>query len=355
MLKSLIGSAMSMFWSFVMMGVILYLFSLLFVSQLSGFVIDALDSGEVDIDDKYVEDATRFFGSIGKCMLTLYQCASGGEDWGVPFRILLRTQNSILMSSFLLFIMFWTFAVMNILGGIFLEKTLSNSAQDREEAMLQKRKKDEDDTIALRELFASLDADSSGQSDGYLTKDEFLHYLQKEEVATFLSFLGIDVSDAEMFFNLLVNASDNEAIDANDFIDNCSKLKGTASSLDVALVSYELKLMRREIGEIRGQQSTPSLPKQMCTDFPLYDSEERGQYNDDHAESTLFFPIFLLARSQCRSPQRPREENMAGNEVPRENTQNTQDSTQSAALAMVAEMCGDDPSEKHYSPRSLNQ
>ncbi len=46
---------------------------------------------------------------------------------------------------------------MNILGGIFLDKILSNSQNDREEQALKKRRKDHDDLVTLRALFETLD------------------------------------------------------------------------------------------------------------------------------------------------------------------------------------------------------
>lgn len=82
---------------------------------------------------------------------------------GGALAVLDKTGNPVLTIMFLVFILFWTFAVMNILGGIFLEKTLSNSNSDREEMMLLKRRKDQEDTEALRLLFADLDLSGEGR------------------------------------------------------------------------------------------------------------------------------------------------------------------------------------------------
>jgi hypothetical protein len=119
MIQSIVGSAMSMLWSFVMMSLILYLFSLVFVSQLNDFLIEYVEDSP-DGEDKYVEDARTFFGSVGLSMLTLFMSASGGVDWVEPYTVLQKPGDVFLPSLFLMYILFWTFAVMNILGGIFL-------------------------------------------------------------------------------------------------------------------------------------------------------------------------------------------------------------------------------------------
>merc|ERR1712107_646933 len=75
--------------------------------------------------------------------------------------------------------------------------------------------------------------------------------MQKDEVMNLFWYLEIDVDDAEMFFKMLEKAGGGGAITLDDFISNCLKLKGLASSLDVALLGFDLKLMRREIAELR--------------------------------------------------------------------------------------------------------
>lgn len=67
----------------------------------------------------------------------------------------------------------------------------------------------------------------------------------------FFAALDVDIRDAEMFFTLLQEESGCDSIVADDFVDNCAKLRGTASSFDVTLISYDLKLLRRELCDVR--------------------------------------------------------------------------------------------------------
>merc|ERR1712232_554350 len=55
------------------------------------------------------------------------------------------------------------------------------------------------------------------------------------------------VKDAEMFFGLLEQTADSDAVPRDDFVDGCLKLRGFACSLDVALLAFDLKLLRRDL------------------------------------------------------------------------------------------------------------
>merc|ERR1711879_1016408 len=99
-----------------------------------------------------------------------------------PYAVLQHT-GDIIPAIFFTFILFWSFAVLNILGGIFLEKTLSSANADREELALQKRRKDQEDTEALRKVFSDLDR---------ITHDEFHSLMEQDEITSLLWFLGIN-------------------------------------------------------------------------------------------------------------------------------------------------------------------
>merc|ERR1712110_360172 len=104
-----------------------------------------------------------------------------------PYAVLQQT-GDIVPAIFFAFILFWSFAVMNILGGIFLEKTLSNANADREELALEKRRKDQQDTEALRKAFSDYAPDEA--SDGMLSHEEFHNLMGQESIINLLWFLG---------------------------------------------------------------------------------------------------------------------------------------------------------------------
>jgi hypothetical protein len=278
LVQSLVTSAGSMLWSFLMMFLFLYLFSLVFVSQLNTFLIMYVKTDRVD--EQFLQDTKWYFGSVTSSMLTLFMSVSGGLDWQEPYMLLVKS-GPTLPAAFITFVLFWTFAVMNILGGIFLEKTLANARADREELALQERMKEKEDQQALRRVFSALDV----SGDGFLTHDEFQSLMQKDEVVNLLWYLEINIEGLEMFFKMLEKAGGSGTVTLDDFIDNCFKLKGMASSLDVALIGFDLKLLRRELAEIRGLKHSEIRGLQSLNSFTdLGDLVDNANTDDANAD-----------------------------------------------------------------------
>jgi len=80
--------------------------------------------------------------------------------------------------TFCIFQIVFSFAVLNVIGGIFLEKALANAQPDREQKALQKKRKDQEDLRALKELFEELDF----EGDGCISKEELISHLTDEAV-----------------------------------------------------------------------------------------------------------------------------------------------------------------------------
>jgi len=180
-------------------------------------------------------------------MGTLYMCTSGGLDWFIIFKLVGTPESGPFLQLMMVGFMFLnTFALMNILGGVFLEKALSNSQPDREAMALKKRRRDREDIEALRLLFDELDY----ESDGFLSQEELFGNLQREEVRAYLAALDVEVRDIKMFYDILAtDGIDGELINASDFIELCTRMRGAASSIDLAGVSFQLKALRREVQE----------------------------------------------------------------------------------------------------------
>merc|ERR1711990_373030 len=73
----------------------------------------------------------------------------------------------------------------------------------------------------LRHLVAELDTDSSGS----IRHEEF-QKLEKGKLKAHLSVLGLDMRDAQMFFSLLAECSEDSEVDIESFVTGCMRLKG---------------------------------------------------------------------------------------------------------------------------------
>merc|ERR1711963_282626 len=85
----LVGCGSSLFWAVVIILLILVLFSMFFVQTMTMYILEYGTTDDVDQD--FLQDVTTCFGSVYKCIITLFQCVSGGEDWIGPYNIVKRT------------------------------------------------------------------------------------------------------------------------------------------------------------------------------------------------------------------------------------------------------------------------
>jgi len=244
LIATLMGSVTSMLWCIITLVLILYVFGLIFVQSMSSYLMDNIEAGTPSSEQE-AADIQEYFSSVPRAMLTLYMCTNGGVDWYMVHATV-ATVGALLEAFFIFFICFFNFAVLNILSGIFLEKALRNSEPDRHALALERQRAEREDAEALRQLFHSLDF----QGEGTLCWEELEDMVEDHMVRATFESLGIDVKDAEMFFEVLTHISGSDIIVIEDFVDGCSRMKGTASATDMASLSFQLKVIRRDMREL---------------------------------------------------------------------------------------------------------
>merc|ERR1719162_1571493 len=101
------------------------------------------------------------FGSMMKSMQSLYMAVTGGNDWSLYLGIT-QEAGTAYEVLFMFFTFFFTFALFNILTGIFVEKAVSCSQPDRDDMVLEQRQKTRQDVVEFRHVCSLLDSDKSG-------------------------------------------------------------------------------------------------------------------------------------------------------------------------------------------------
>lgn len=233
MLHTIVASIASLFWCLVMLVLILVLFGMVFVQG----VTDYLQESE-DLDSGSRQALMANFGSVQNCMVTLYMSTTGGDDW-YHFYGQLKQIGSWLPPLLIFYVAFFNFAVYNVLTGIFVDHTQKIAQKDRDVLILEQRRKEGNDVEQLRRLCEEIDSDKSGT----ITLDEFTNCFQDTKNGTFLASIGLDISDAEVFFHMLSGITGREEVDIESFVEGCMRLKGNATSIDMQSVAFEVKLI----------------------------------------------------------------------------------------------------------------
>jgi len=219
-----------LFWSFIMISLILFVFSLLFVQQMTVVILEG--EGSMILQ----QERQRYFGSVERTALTLLETTMGGLDWDLVYE-LVAPLGAFYTAVFIFYILFYNFAVMNILTGIFLESALKLCKPDDEERIAEQRLADARVLGEIKRLGLLVDTDRSGT----IKKDEFVFAARNPEFVSCFAAIGIDVADGDTFFKKVARSDYECEIDLDDFASRIMQAKVMASSLDLQSLGFQLQ------------------------------------------------------------------------------------------------------------------
>merc|ERR1712113_267862 len=80
---------------------------------------------------------------------------------------------------------------------------------------------------------------------GFVSRDVFAEGIAKGRLRAYLSVLGLDIKDAEMFFGMLAIAGGRDEVSIEAFVEGCMRMKGLATSLDLQTLTYRTQLIQQ--------------------------------------------------------------------------------------------------------------
>jgi len=244
-LECLTGSLVNLFWSIIMLGIIVFMFSLVFVLETGGH----FGENPEDLDTLLSSDLYKQFGSVQRSMLSLYAAATGGQDWQM-FYFTLEPTGELACFIFILFIAFIQIALVNILTGIFVEKALKSAVPDVEVQAREHKRAIEKERKELRELCAALD--QSGDANGAISPKEF-ESSDADKLKDHLKFMGLEMQDIQALFDLLSGRQKGE-VNTETFISACMRMR-TGSSVDIQRILCETSVLASHLKRIENSMS----------------------------------------------------------------------------------------------------
>eukprot|EP00747_Dinoflagellata_sp_TGD_P196906 gnl/TRDRNA2_/TRDRNA2_67602_c1_seq1.p1 gnl/TRDRNA2_/TRDRNA2_67602_c1~~gnl/TRDRNA2_/TRDRNA2_67602_c1_seq1.p1 ORF type:complete len:290 (+),score=39.72 gnl/TRDRNA2_/TRDRNA2_67602_c1_seq1:2-871(+) len=240
MLYSLLSSALSLCWCFIVIGFILYLCGLICLQGVTGFMIyEPPDAILMETSDAHQLLDTAF-GSLYNTMVSLYSGVTGGTDWMELYEALAVIGDAYAYF-FLFYTAFFIFAVFNVLTAIFVENAVILSQPDRHDLLMKQRRKEKQVSDHLKTLIQELD----DNGDGTIHWEEFQHTLSSDQVAPTLRAMGLDIRDAELFYNMLrasiTDGTEGVEMTVDAFVDGCMKMRGQATSIDLMSLVFQVQ------------------------------------------------------------------------------------------------------------------
>lgn len=214
----------------------MYMFVVFFMQGLVTYL------SEADVRDPNAggDDLLQAFGSVTNALETLFLSVVGGRNWD-GLLVALRRVGPLYEITFPLYVGFVTFAVLNILTGIFVDAAQQFSSMDRELAVELQVDKEKEYVKGLMNLFVEADVDKSGT----LTWDEFMGHFESSEVRAYLKGMDLNVTSAKKIFNLIDGDNTGE-IGIQAFLETCLQLRGTAQVVDIVIMRSDMENMMEQ-------------------------------------------------------------------------------------------------------------
>jgi len=214
------GAARTLGWAWLLIVNIIYIFAIFCTRML----------GKPHQDDAQM---ARYFGTVPRSMWTLFTVITA-EGWVEVARDAQELEPWA-AAFFAFFLSTTTFATMHVVVGVIVQNTIKNSTSRKNEMAKVKHAKD---AVALSKILGVFqEADTN--SDGEVTKAEFLAALSKKEVIRQLHEVNVDVRTAETLFDIL-DYDESGSLDAYEFIEGVMEARGEARAKDVLAVQCDL-------------------------------------------------------------------------------------------------------------------
>lgn len=258
LLVASMGSAIkTLFWTFILLTIFIYVFAILFVKMLGN-----------EVDD---EDIQGWFGNMGNAMFTLFQIMTL-ESWAEIARAIWTTDRSFMLFVVLFYIAVSSFAIMNTVMAVIVEHTLDQAMDQKAELIKKAEEELKKQTEALLEIFLAADIDKGGT----LCKGEFLAALESSATRKLLHQmdLGDDIGTLQaeeigMLFDT-IDVDRNKELSPQEFVNGIMQMRGGARARRVFEVqcclikmgNYNEKQMRqihKTVCKLNGKAPTDPL------------------------------------------------------------------------------------------------
>jgi len=126
MITSICASLKPLAWAMLLFCMLIYVVAVAMTQLANEYRAQAIKIDESD------PDLDRYFNTLGTAILSLWECISGGMDWGSVATPLIQDVSPAMAVVFSVYIAFSMLAMMNVITGIFVDNATTSAQQDKE-------------------------------------------------------------------------------------------------------------------------------------------------------------------------------------------------------------------------------
>ncbi|CAE7775543.1 Scn11a [Symbiodinium sp. CCMP2456] len=260
LVASLMGTLKSLFWSFLLLFLVIYIFAILFTDVALDY---AIENNSSDEDLMQVH-----FGNLYISMNTLFRSISNGIGWAQAADAF-APAGEFWVQCFQLYVAFCLLALLNVMTGVFCNSAIKAAESDHDlavQSLVQTRKEMAEQ---VEKLFRTIDERGSGQ----VTISEFERNFDKDAVKAFFEVLKIGAVDAWTLFSSLDKDGDH-TVNVEEFTERCLQLHGPARAADLFAMKQQTAKLARQLRDIQDLQGRLSFQMARLTYQQVLPPEE---------------------------------------------------------------------------------
>lgn len=233
LIKCLEACVGMLFWSFFLMSFVQCMAGIIVSELCSGFILDPAN------DPAARAEVYEYYGTFTRTILSMFEVMFA--NWGPACRVLVQNVSEWFSLFFLFYRCVMGFAVLNVVGAVFVQQALRTASSDDELAFRQKERDTQAYNRKVKKLFQSID----GSGDGNISLDEFTKLVQSPKLKFWMSQLELEYHDLLSLFEFLDNGDGQ--ITLMEFIEGAQRLRGGAKALDIWRMETKIEVLFEEV------------------------------------------------------------------------------------------------------------
>lgn len=217
-----------------------------FLLAISGMVVSNLVQDYfLSLDDEETrQHVFSYWGTFFRAFLTMFEVLFA--NWAPPCRVLVDNVSEWFGILFIVMRCSLGFALLNVMGSVFISQTLKNAGDDEQILLKQQAVEIARTRRKMEQVFRA--ADSSG--DGVVSMEEFKNMLKDERIRLWLKQLQLEHHDLVELFELIDDG--DGLVSWPEFLHGAMRIKGIAKSSDLFRLETKLDtVLRATVSKLR--------------------------------------------------------------------------------------------------------